>query len=113
MNKQCRRTERQGNSVARRRGARPKRLSSRPLFAERLEDRRLLALLADGTYHHSYHNFLTPADVSNDHYISPRDALLVISELNNGGSRQLAVGAEADAASVVVGKIDVSRDNRR
>ena len=94
-----------------RRVARPKRLSSRPLFTERLEDRRLLAMLADGTYHHSFHNFVAPADVTGDYSVSPRDALVVINELNTGGSRVLAESAEADAASVVVGKIDVSGDN--
>ena len=111
MNKQRRRTNRQSNSVARRHGARPRRLSSRPLFAERLEDRRLLALLADGTFHHSYHNFVTPQDVTGDYAVSPRDALMVINELNNGGSRTLEESAAADAASVVTGKVDVSGDN--
>lgn len=56
----------------------------RPLQAERLEGRSLLA--ADVN---PFHNELFPTDVDNDVYLSPRDALMVINDLNTYGSRSL------------------------
>ena len=79
-----RRTNRRGVQLARRRMSQARRSVSRGLFAERLEDRRLLSGVET-----PYHNAIVPIDVSRDWLISPRDALLVINELNDGGARAL------------------------
>ncbi len=89
MNKQRRRKNRKGVNVTRQRLARSKRHSSRRLLAERLEDRRLLTTVTgdvDYNWNHNYHN---PEDVNGDYYVSPRDALTVITELNTTGAREL------------------------
>ncbi len=81
MKKQRRHTNRPNNQLARRRLSAVRRSTSRGLFAEQLEDRRLLA--SD----FPYHNDLVPMDVTLDWTLSPRDALAVINELNAGGSK--------------------------
>ena len=83
-----RRTNRQGVQLARRRMSQARRSASRGLFAEQLEDRRLLSGVET-----PYHNAMVPIDVTRDWVISPRDALLVINELNDGGARALDTNA--------------------
>jgi hypothetical protein len=104
MNILRRRTNRPSNHWARRRVARLRRSESRGLFAERLEDRRLLTGVE-----FPYHNAMAPIDVTRDWVASPRDALVVINQLNNGGSRQL----DPDLASSDVNRVfvDTNRDN--
>ena len=64
---------------------------------ERLEDRTLLAadLLASGM--NPWHNPYQATDVNFDFETTPLDALIVISELNNGGSRNLLPPTSAAA----------------
>src|SRR3972149_3638614 len=82
MKKQRRHTNRQGVQLARRL-SQARRSASRGLFAEKLEDRRLLS--AD----YPFHNELIAVDVTRDWMVTPRDALVVINDLNSGGSRTL------------------------
>jgi len=106
MNKQRRRSNRKGVSVTRQRWARRNRHVSRRLRAERLEDRRLLTGAVGGEAFNAFHNYIVPEDVNGDFYLSPRDALSVISDLNNGGSRTLA----QDGTEVTNGKVDTNGD---
>ncbi|MCU0979998.1 MAG: dockerin type I domain-containing protein, partial [Pirellulaceae bacterium] len=47
-----------------------------------------------------WHNVEMPADVDGDHSVVPLDALIVINELNRGGSRLLSEPAEAEGEAV-------------
>ena len=109
MNKQRRRSNRLGLNMARRRNARKERLSARALFAERLEDRRLLTGFG-GNDDFPFHNMAIAADVSGDWFVSPRDALIVINELNTGGSRVLDPNESHD--STISSYVDTNADNR-
>ena len=103
MKKQRRHTNRPNNQLARRRLSAVRRSTSRGLFAEQLEDRRLLA--SD----FPYHNDLAPMDVTLDWDLTPRDALAVINQLNTGGSQYLDpndVRSQVDLPSV-----DTNKDN--
>ena len=59
---------------------------------EQLEDRRLLAYSPVDVNPH--HNYLFASDVSNDGVVSPRDALMLVNDLNARGARELAAGEE-------------------
>jgi hypothetical protein len=61
----------------------------RGLAAEQLESR---AMLAGDWFYSDFWNGAMPEDVNNDRYVSPIDALLIINELNTGGSRALMGG---------------------
>ena len=102
MKKQRRHTNRQYNQLARRRSSAARRSTSRGLFAEQLEDRRLLA--SD----FPYHNDLAPMDVTQDWNLSPRDALAVINQLNAGGSKSLAPANGSNSVDLMV---DTNKDN--
>ena len=52
-------------------------------------------------------NRIQPADVSNDGYVSPVDALMIINSLNTEGSRSLPQGQSSQAAQLFY---DVNRD---
>lgn len=104
MNTQ-RRTNRKGAKGIRHRLARNKRLASRRLFTERLEDRRLLTTFGDG--YNPYHNYFVAADVNSDFYLSPSDALAVIRELNTNGARDLST---VDSSSAPTKKVDTNGD---
>ena len=105
MKKQRRHTNRQGVQLARRRLSQARRSASRGLFAEQLEDRRLLS--AD----FPFHNPLIPLDVTRDWMVTPRDALVVINDLNSGGSRTLDANA-AGGNSGPDAMIDTNQDGR-
>jgi hypothetical protein len=98
------RPNRQGVQLARRRMSQARRSVSRGLFAERLEDRRLLSGAET-----PYHNSMVPIDVTRDWVISPRDALTVINELNNGGARVLDTSSGSNDANRTF--IDTNGDN--
>jgi hypothetical protein len=86
MSNMRRRTGRK--SVARnrrRRATRRRRSVARSLSPERLENRLLLA----GDAFFPWHNMFVPTDVSGDLATTPRDALLIINELNKNGIRRL------------------------
>lgn len=104
MKNRCRRTNRPGNQLARRRASQGRRTASRSLFAEHLEDRRLLSGVP-----FPYHNSLAPLDVTRDWVLSPRDALQIINQLNNGGSRPLDLVNAPDRANRTF--VDVNADN--
>jgi hypothetical protein len=57
---------------------------------ERLEDRTLLA--ADLNLLPGFQNPIRQMDVNNDSHVTPLDALIIISDLNNNGSRALGSG---------------------
>ncbi len=61
---------------------------------ERLEDRALLA--ADLNLLPGYNNPIRQFDVNNDTHVTPLDALIIISDLNNNGSRLLGSGIVGD-----------------
>ena len=75
---------------------------TRRLHAESLEDRRLLAVGL------GYHNSIIPEDVTGDYRVSPIDALVVITELNEGGSRDLT----SEAVPSGMAKVDTNGDSR-
>ncbi len=68
------------------------RFARRALLAERLESRQLLA----GDV--NFHNAFFPQDVDQNDYVSARDAMVIINQLNAGGPRQL-LGATTSGAS--------------
>jgi hypothetical protein len=81
-----RRGNRRGLDKVGRGNAEKRRFASRTLFAEQLEDRRLLTTVGGGD-DYPFHNKAIAHDVSGDWVVSPRDALMVINELNSGGAR--------------------------
>ena len=91
--------------MSRRRTSQARRSASRSLLAERLEDRRLLSGVET-----PYHNSMAPTDVTRDWMITPRDALLVINELNDGGARDLNPSLASTEASRVF--VDTNGDNK-
>ena len=62
-------------------------------FLKRLEDRSLLA--ADVNLLHGFNNPIRQFDVNNDTHVTPLDALIIISDLNNNGSRLLGAATSA------------------
>lgn len=66
----------------------------RGLLAERLETR---SMLAGDFFVSDYWNAARPEDVNADSHISPVDALLIINQLNTGGSQQLSPVAGPDS----------------
>ncbi|MBM4092595.1 MAG: hypothetical protein FJ276_24730, partial [Planctomycetes bacterium] len=93
MSTQRRRISRKGASKTRGRSQRLARARQRGLFAERLEDRRLLTGAS-----FPFHNPIVPTDVSGDYYTTPRDALMVINQLNEYGSRPLDPSARQEGS---------------
>ncbi len=81
--------------------------SRRRLFAEPLEDRRLLAAsVVENPF--PFHNPLIATDVNGDFLTTPRDALQIINVLNDTGVRQLdPASGNGDGAF-----LDVSSDNQ-
>ncbi|NLX55597.1 MAG: tandem-95 repeat protein [Planctomycetaceae bacterium] len=91
--------------MSRRRTLQARRSASRSLLAERLEDRRLLSGVET-----PYHNSMAPIDVTRDWMITPRDALVVINALNDGGSRDLDPSLASNEFDRVF--IDTNGDNK-
>ncbi len=93
MNKQRRRANRKSVQATGPHSARNKRETVRRLFTEQLEDRRLLTGGAN-----PFHNYIVTNDVNGDFYVTPRDALAVIGELNSTGSRDLLADGQTTPA---------------
>lgn len=55
-----------------------------------------LASVSDAAY--PWLNRAKPVDVSNDGYVTPKDALLIINSLNAGGARSLSAAPSGDTA---------------
>jgi hypothetical protein len=71
----------------------------RGFFAERLEDRSLMA--ADALS--AFHNYSNPADVDGDYNVSAQDVLAIINSINAKGSRQLPTdGSQGEATTLMV-----------
>lgn len=76
----------------------------RGFFAERLEDRSLMA--ADVLS--NFHNYSSPKDVNADGEIAPSDVLVIINSINSLGARQLPQsGGEGESGT---GYVDVDLD---
>ena len=73
-------------------------LAPRVLQAEQLESRMLLA----GDL--NFHNALYPQDVDQNQYVSPRDLLVIINQLNAGGARQLLSSSESQTTDGAQGE---------
>ncbi len=104
-----------------RRAFKPVRRSRLPRF-EQLEGRHLLAAnplawetlepvpMAEGEAAHSpWHNSELREDVDRNELVTPRDALVVINDLNARGARQLSI-AEAEGPAETIHLIDVNDD---
>src|SRR5262245_58194036 len=78
----------------------------RGFFAERLEDRSLMA--ADVSL--GFHNFTTPADVDGDSTVTATDVLVIINNINAHGSHSVSdmVGSEGEATLPMM--VDVDND---
>ncbi len=88
-----------GPSRRQRRSTRMNHATRRCLGAESLENRVLLTADPSG-----WHNAEMPHDVSGDKLVSPVDAVLVISDLNKYGARELSAGPAP------AGMLDVNDD---
>ncbi|HUE72939.1 MAG TPA: Ig-like domain-containing protein [Pirellulaceae bacterium] len=69
------------------------RWARRILLAEHLESRQLLA----GDL--NFHNAFFPQDVDQNNFVSARDALVIINQLNAGGPRQFLGGSTSSATT--------------
>lgn len=74
--------------------------SRRPLSAEPLEARSLMAGLPGMLFASNYYNAKLPADVNNDGAVKINDALAVISTLRQDGARSLATVASGEGESL-------------
>jgi len=69
-----------------------------------------LPAASEPTVENRWHNYQMREDVDNDNYVSPADALLIIDQINDGGSRSLDVPSGEDPPSETP-YIDVSDDH--
>jgi hypothetical protein len=107
--KYARRNARRAGLLKSRRSLKVNNMRRKALFAERLEERSLLA----GDVFSGYWNAARPTDVNNDGSTAAIDALLVINELNRNGARQLPqlIGAAGESGgSGPSAYLDVNND---
>src|SRR5947207_264496 len=83
-----------------------KKQTRRGFFAERLEDRTLMA--ADATT--IFHNYAHPNDVDGDAHVTATDVLVIVNNINAHGAHQLTASAAEGESTVMM--VDVDNDSQ-